>query len=184
MNFINTLIKLLPIIKISTDFKNNFFIYIDPKNILVCLNFLKNHQIFRFRILTTISCTDYPEKFNRFEISYILLAIDYPFVIHVKTNVSEFQSILSISSIFQSSVWLEREIWDMFGIYFKNNLDLRRILTDYGFPYHPLRKTFPLMGFTEVYYNFLNKKILYKPLRLSQLKNIKRLNLNWSFLKF
>jgi len=184
MQFLKSLINLLPITKISTDFSNNFFIYFEPKKLFVCLQFLKNHQIFRFRILTTISCTDYPEKNKRFELSYILMSIDFPYILHVKTNVSEFQNILSVSSIFQSAVWLEREIWDMFGVYFKNNLDLRRILTDYGFPYHPLRKTFPLMGFTEVYYNFLNKKVLYKPLKFSQIKNLKRFNSNWSLLKF
>ncbi len=182
--FLKSLTNIIPIIKIVTDYNNIFDIYVDSKNLLICLNILKKHQIYRFSVLSVISCIDYPEKEKRFELVYTMLSIDFPFIVNIKINVSEFENVLSSSALFQSGIWLEREIWDMFGVYFKNNLDLRRLLTDYGFPYHPLRKTFPLIGFSEIYYNYIYKKVLYKPVKLFQIKNLKKVNSTWLSLKF
>ena len=172
--------KLLPINYIYSDFKFYFMYKIKFKDLLLNLYFLKQHQLFRFKVLSTISCTDFPELYNRFELTYTLMSIDFPFILNIKTKVSEFTNINSSSFFFKSAVWLEREIWDMFGIYFLNNFDLRRILTDYGFPYHPLRKTFPLQGFFQVQYNFIKKKIYYINNNFSQIKPVKIVNSVWN----
>lgn len=177
-NFYN----ILPIKFLYTDFKFSFIYKIHYKDLLIILFYLKNHQNLRFNILSTISCTDYPEINLRFELTYILMSLDFPFLLHLKINISEFTELNSSSIYFKSAVWLEREIWDMFGLYFINNFDLRRILTDYGFPYHPLRKTFPLQGFFQVYYNFIKKKVYYINLITSQVKNNKFLNSTWNYI--
>ena len=108
------------------------------------------------------------------------MSVDWPIIINIKTKVSEFINVDSSSFLYKSSVWLEREIWDMFGVYFNNNLDLRRILTDYGFPYHPLRKSFPLQGYTQINYNLKTKKIYYIMNFFNQLKPLKKLGTPWS----
>ena len=180
MKSILTLNKLLPLNYIYSDLKLYFSYTINVKNLLINLYFLKNYQLFRFRILSTISCTDYPELYNRFEITYTLMSIDFPCILNLKIKISEFTNINSSSLFFKSGVWLEREIWDMFGVYFINNFDLRRILTDYGFPYHPLRKTFPLQGFTQINYNYIKKKIYYINNHFSQVKPFKNINSVWS----
>jgi NADH:ubiquinone oxidoreductase subunit C len=132
-------------------------------------------------MLSTISCIDYPELDKRFELVYTLMSLDFPLILNIKTKISEIMYINSCSIFFKNGVWLEREIWDMFGVYFVNNLDLRRILTDYGFPYHPLRKTFPLYGYSEVFYNFITKQISYKnPNYFIQFKSIKNINSVWT----
>lgn len=180
MFLVNHITKLLPINYIYTDFKYSFTYKIIFNDLLLTLYFLKQHQNFRFKILSTISCTDYPELFNRFELNYILMSIDFPFILNLKIKFSEFTSISSSSIYFKSAVWLEREIWDMFGIYFINNFDLRRILTDYGFPYHPLRKTFPLQGFLQIGYNFIKKRVYYTPISFFQNKPLKLVNSVWN----
>jgi NADH-quinone oxidoreductase subunit C len=154
-------------------------VMIHPKNLLVCIQFFKDSQLTRYKLLSTITCIDFPEMHNRFELIYTLMSIDFPHILNLRFKISEFVNIESISSLYKSSVWLEREVWDMFGIYFLNNLDLRRILTDYGFPYHPLRKTFPLQGFSEINFNFLKKKVNYIPLNLSQEKPNKNVISTW-----
>src|SRR5690606_16772658 len=111
---------------------------------------------------------DYPQKGARFEIVYNLLSLRFNTRLKVKLNINEIQTVNSIVSIYSVAGWLEREAWDMFGIIFSNHPDLRRILTDYGFEGHPLRKDFTLSGFLEVYYNELKKQVVYKPINLSQ----------------
>lgn len=175
-----TLTKLIPLNSFNTDLKNIIILFIDSKFIIIVLKFLQEYQNLRFRILSTISCTDFPELINRFELTYILMSVDWPFIINIKTKVSEFINIDSSSFLYKSSVWLEREIWDMFGVYFNNNLDLRRILTDYGFPYHPLRKSFPLQGYSQVNYNLKTKKIYYIMNFFNQFKPLKKLGTPWS----
>jgi len=174
--------NLIPVKFLYSDFKLNYILKIDYKNLLLVLFFFKQHQNFRFKILSVISCTDFPELLNRFELTYTLMSVDFPLILNVKTSISEFTNIVSSSIYYKSSVWLEREIWDMFGIYFINNFDLRRILTDYGFPYHPLRKTFPLQGFSQIYYNFIKKKPLYCKNFYNQIKPIKNINSPWNLL--
>ena len=176
----NNLIKILPIQYIYSDSKFSVSVYIYYTNLLLNLFVLNKHQNLRFKMLSTISCIDFPELENRFEIIYTLMSLDYPLILNIKTKISEFIYINSCSIYFKNAVWLEREIWDMFGVYFVNNFDLRRILTDYGFPYHPLRKTFPLQGYIQIYYNFVTKHISYSENQFSQVKSLKSLNSVWN----
>jgi len=118
--------------------------------------------------LVDICAVDYPEKKNRFEINYILLSITYNQRMVIKTYVDEITPIHSVVKIFNNSNWLEREAWDMFGIFFQNHPDLRRILTDYGFVGYPFRKDFPLTGFIEYRYDDVNKAVKGEVLELSQ----------------
>lgn len=127
--------------------------------------YLKEHK---FNILTDLSAIDYPERENRFEIIYNLLNIYDNKRVIVKFSVKDKQEVETIADLFNAAIWYEREVWDMFGIYFTNNPDLRRILTDYGFEGHPLRKDFPLTGFKEVHYDETLKKVVYAPVSLSQ----------------
>lgn len=139
--------------------RGNFFILQSRlNNLLLNLFCLKYFQFYRYNLLTTISCVDFPELENRFEINYHLLSLDYNKYLILRIKCSEFQQVESLSFLFKSAVWLEREVWDMFGVFFKNNYDLRRLLTDYGYPYHPLRKTFPLQGYSSIYYDLKKKK--------------------------
>jgi NADH:ubiquinone oxidoreductase subunit C len=172
--------NIIPVTKIYANGRFSVCCFVEHKNILMALNVLKLHQNFRFKVLSTISCTDFPELKNRFELTYTLLSVDFPIIINVKTKISEFNTIESSSMYYRSSVWLEREIWDMFGVYFINHFDLRRILTDYGYPFHPLRKTFPLQGFSYIYFNAQYKKLFYKELKLIQRKPMKNINSVWS----
>lgn len=173
------LFKILPLNYIYTDLKTNYIIKLKLKDLFSSIYILYKHQNFRFKVLSTISCTDFPELYNRFELTYILMSINFPLILNLKIKFREFNNVESLSSIYKSAVWLEREIWDLFGIYFKNNLDLRRILTDYGFLYHPLRKTFPLQGFDQLYYNLYNKKIFYRKNFFINIKPIKSFKNVW-----
>ena len=136
--------------------------------LLPFLTFLKNHTNTQFKMLIDITAVDYPSRSSRFEVVYQLLSIHYNARIRVKTNVDELTPIESVSSLFPSANWFERETWDMFGICFLNHPDLRRILTDYGFEGHPLRKDFPLTGHTEVRYSEDQKKVISEPVKLEQ----------------
>lgn len=140
-----------------------------PQNKLKILSFfLRNHSQSQYKILSDICVVDYPWKKNRFEIFYNLLSITFNSRINLIINVNEHYAIESISNFYSVAGWFEREIWDMFGIYFWNHLDLRRILTDYGFKGHPLRKDFPLTGYTEVRYFYNEKRILVEEVSLTQ----------------
>lgn len=129
--------------------------------------FLKQNQQLRFDCLLDIWAVDFLGK-NRFEVNYLLLSIINQSRVIIRTRVDEYTGLPSISDLFKSSGWLEREVWDMYGILFFGNMDLRRILTDYGFEGHPLRKDFPLSGFSEVRYDDGDKRIVYEPLEVSQ----------------
>jgi NADH:ubiquinone oxidoreductase subunit C len=108
------------------------------------------------------------------------LSIRFNNRLKVKININELESVDSIINIYKTAGWSEREAWDMFGIFFNNHPDLRRILTDYGFEGHPLRKDFPLSGFVEVYYNELKKRVVYEPLNLSQQYRLFEFNSPWN----
>ena len=138
------------------------------KNLKNVLFFLKNHSQSQFKVLSDICAIDYPWKQKRFILIYNLLSITFNSRITVITSISDEKSIDSISTIFKVAGWFEREIWDMFGIYFLNHGDLRRILTDYGFKGHPLRKDFPLTGYTQIRYSHIKKRILNEELSLEQ----------------
>lgn len=147
------------------------------------LFFLKHHTTFMFQQLIDISAVDYPERRYRFELFYNLLSLKYNNRITVTTAISEDVSVESVTSIYPAANWYERETWDMFGIFFKNHPDLRRILTDYGFKGHPLRKDFPMTGFIEIRYDDFNRRIVYETVSLAQEYRVFSLENNWSTTK-
>uniref|UniRef100_A0A6G9IG12 NADH dehydrogenase [ubiquinone] iron-sulfur protein 3 n=2 Tax=Roya TaxID=43942 RepID=A0A6G9IG12_9VIRI len=140
----------------------------NPNYIFPLLYFLKYHTNTRFSILVDICGVDYPSRKDRFEVVYNLLSIHYNCRIRVEVSVNEITPINSVVDIFSSAGWWEREVWDMFGIYFSNHPDLRRILTDYGFEGHPLRKDFPLSGYFEVRYDDSFKRVISEPIEMAQ----------------
>ena len=129
---------------------------------------LKNSEQFNFDQLIDITAIDYPSREKRFELIYIFLSMKKNKRIVLKTSINENESLDSIMQIFRASDWYERECYDLFGIKFNNHPDLRRIMTDYNFEGHPLRKDFPLTGHTEVRYNEEKKKVVYEPVKLNQ----------------
>lgn len=132
------------------------------------LNFLAKSSIIKANSLLDIWVVDYPERENRFEINYLLLSVKHEIRYIVKTLVSEYKYIHSVTNLFPSANWLEREVWDMYGVLFIEHIDLRRILTDYGFSGHPLRKDFPLTGYTELRYDDSEKRVVVEVLEASQ----------------
>jgi NADH/F420H2 dehydrogenase subunit C len=150
--------------------KGEYHIYLrDFNDLEKVMFFFKNNIICQFKILIDICGVDYIQnKKNRFEINYNLLSIKYWSRIHIKIKANEFNAIPSLIKIYKNANWYEREVWDMFGIFFKNHKDLRRILTDYGFEGFPLRKDFPQTGYIELRYNNDYKHLIYEPLELSQ----------------
>lgn len=165
--YVSFLRQLFPFIKVYV-FNDEVIIRTHPSVLYKVMDFLTNNQLLRFKVLADICGIDYPEKKNRFEVVYNLLSMDSNYRLTLTTSVREGISIDSVTSIFDSANWLEREVWDMFGVFFTKHPDMRRILTDYGFKGHPLRKDFPLTGFVEVHYDDFNKKIKYGPVSLAQ----------------
>lgn len=161
------MIKTLPIIRLELYNKESTFFL--PNNLLnESIIILKNHFKYQFKILTCISGVDYPEKLYRFQIVYELLSIKFNSRLRIKVLVNELIPINSIEKIFLGSSWWECEIWDMFGVFFNNQKNLTRLLTDYGFQGYPLRKDFPLSGFTESRYNILKNRVVYENVELAQ----------------
>ena len=132
------------------------------------VKFLKLNENCKFKQLIDIAGVDYPENEKRFQLIYLFLSHENNTRIKLIIKFEVNQSIDSITKIFPSANWMEREVFDMYGIKFKNHPDLRRILTDYGFKGHPLRKDFPLTGFNEVRYSEKDKKVIYEPVKLEQ----------------
>lgn len=152
-----------------------------PANLLKkFIFFCKNHSQTQFKLLSDICVIDYPWKKKRFKLYYNLLSIQFNSRLVIIVNTDEQNSIESICSIYNAANWFEREIWDMFGIYFTGHFDLRRILTDYGFKGYPLRKDFPLTGYTEVRYFYNEKRILVEPVSLNQDYRIFYFNNSWN----
>jgi len=139
-----------------------------PKNIYPLIFFLNKHSLCQFKSIVDIICYDAPGKKNRFSIVYSLLSTKYNLRVQVLSKVSKTEELLSVVSLYNSAGWSEREVFDFFGIFFFENKDLRRILTDYGFRGYPLRKDFPLTGYVDVYYDDNQKRICYRSLELSQ----------------
>ena len=163
-NFLKT--KELEFSNLSID---NFIGYkILPENLLNVLKFLKENKELRFTILTDLFSADFPERDKRFEVVYSLLSLKLNRRILLKIEVAEDEPVNSLTSIYSAACWYEREIFDMFGIEFKDARDLRRILTDYGFKGHPLRKDFPLTGHVQVRYDETLEKVIYEPVLLDQ----------------
>ncbi len=144
------------------------FINIDSDNLISSILFLKTNEKCRFKQLIDITAVDYPEKEKRFKVVYLLLSHENNLRISINTNINENEVIPSLTKIFPSANWMEREVFDMYGVKFKDHPDLRRILTDYGFEGYPLRKDFPLTGHTEVRYSEDKKKVISEPVKLEQ----------------
>ena len=147
---------------------NQLFIDVNHEDIVSTILFLKTNKKCKFKQLVDITAVDYPEKEKRFKIVYLLLSHEKNLRIIINVEVEENVSIHSITKIFPSANWMEREVFDMYGIKFKDHPDLRRILTDYGFEGFPLRKDFPLTGHTEVRYSESKKKVVSEPVKLDQ----------------
>ena len=136
--------------------------------IVKVLSLLRDDQNCQFKQLVDITAVDRPDHAERFEVVYNMLSLKLNQRVRVKVATDERTPIASATAAFSSAIWLEREVWDMFGIFFSNHPDLRRILTDYGFEGHPLRKDFPLTGFKEVRYDEEQKRVIYEPVKLTQ----------------
>ena len=137
-------------------------------DLIEVVQFLKSNDKCKFRQLIDIAGVDYPENDKRFQLVYLFLSHENNLRIKILIKFQTNETINSLTKIFPSSNWMEREVFDMYGIKFKNHPDLRRILTDYGFKGHPLRKDFPLTGFNEVRYSEKEKKVVYEPVKLEQ----------------
>ena len=144
------------------------YLNIDNKDLQNVILFLKTNNQTKFKQLIDITAVDYPENEKRFELIYLFLSHEKNLRIKILIKFQIKQMISSLTKIFPSSNWMEREVFDMYGIKFKNHPDLRRILTDYGFKGHPLRKDFPLTGNTEVRYSETKKKVVSEPVKLEQ----------------
>ncbi|MFL2802531.1 MAG: NADH-quinone oxidoreductase subunit C [Paracoccaceae bacterium] len=129
---------------------------------------LKNNNICKFRTLIDITAIDYPEEEERFILVYHYLSMQQNIRIRIKSSIKDGQVVPSITNLFTAANWFEREVFDMYGILFSNHPDMRRILTDYGFKGHPLRKDFPTTGYLELRYDQERKKVVYEPVKLTQ----------------
>ena len=147
---------------------SELLIEINENDLIEVIQFLKSHEKCKFKQLIDIAGVDFPEDEKRFKLVYLFLSHENNNRIKVSLKLNPDQNINSITKIFPSANWMEREVFDMYGVKFKNHPDLRRILTDYGFKGHPLRKDFPLTGFNEVRYSEKEKKVVYEPVKLEQ----------------
>jgi len=153
----------------SSKIKNDqIFLNIDSNDIIDVILFLKNDENTNFKQLIDITAVDYPENEKRFKLVYLLLSHEFNTRILIDCFINENEIPPSLTKIYPSANWMEREVFDMYGISFKDHPDLRRILTDYGFKGYPLRKDFPLTGHNEVRYSEEEKKVIYEPVNLEQ----------------
>ena len=156
--------------KIHNSVINNdeLLVEVGENDLTEVVQFIKSNEKLKFRQLIDIAGVDYPEEEKRFNLIYLFLSHENNSRLKLLVKFETSQTINSITKIFPSANWMEREVFDMYGIKFKNHPDLRRILTDYGFKGHPLRKDFPLTGFNEVRYSEKEKKVVYEPVKLEQ----------------
>jgi len=157
----------LPILAFDSQ-DTSLVISVKPEDLLFTLEILKKHTNTQYTCLSSVSGVDYPERSRRFEVSYDLLSIKFNSRIRVKTFVDELTPLESSVSVFPGANWWEREFWDMFGVFFDKNSEIKRILTDYGFEGHPLRKDFPLSGYVESRYDDSTKRVVCEPLENAQ----------------
>ena len=164
--------KMVPrLVNAAVVIHNEPILHCEPASVPPLMEFLKMHSGTRCKQLVDITAVDIPSREKRFEVVYQLLSHEQNSRIRVKTFVggsSGEDSVPSIAGIFSSANWLEREVWDMYGVYFAGHPDLRRILTDYGFQGHPMRKDFPLSGFVECRYDASKKRVVTEPVELAQ----------------
>ncbi|XP_072013981.1 NADH dehydrogenase [ubiquinone] iron-sulfur protein 3, mitochondrial-like [Amphiura filiformis] len=149
-------------------YTNELEIMIHPEGIIPVCTFLKDHHAAQFKSFVDLTAVDVPTRAFRFELVYNFLSLRYNERIRVKTYADELTAVDSLMPVFKAADWQEREVWDMFGVFFSNHPDLRRILTDYGFEGHPMRKDFPLSGYVEVRYDDELKRVVCEPLELAQ----------------
>ena len=147
---------------------NQIYLGIDSEDLIDVVLLIKTNKDTKFKQLIDITVVDYPERSKRFKIVYLFLSHEFNQRMILSYDISENEVISSLTPIFPSANWMEREVFDMYGVSFKDHPDLRRILTDYGFEGHPLRKDFPLTGHTEVRYNEGQKKVISEPVKLEQ----------------
>ena len=147
---------------------NQVYLYIDSSDLIAVTLFLKTNKFTKFRQLIDITAVDYPENSKRFKMVYLFLSHEFNQRIILSFDVNENEVVTSITKTFPSANWMEREVFDMYGVKFKDHPDLRRILTDYDFKGHPLRNDFPLTGHNEVRYSEDKKKVIYEPVKLEQ----------------
>lgn len=181
----NSYLKLLNFVltdKINSFKKTDsyYILSIDSKNLLDVILFLKDSEISLFKMLMDIIITDYPNKKDRFSINYSLLSIKYNTRIFLNFEVNELTYVSSIVNIYKASCWLERECWDMFGVFFENHPDLRRILSDYGFNGYPLRKDFPLTGYLEMRYDDGQKRVIFETIEMTQEYRVFNFRSTWN----
>jgi len=141
---------------------------VQRESIVRVLTYLRDDQNCQFKQLMDLTAVDFPEREERFDLIYNLLSLKQNHRIRVKVSTDEATPVASVASVFSSAIWFEREVWDMYGVLFTGHPDLRRILTDYGFDGHPLRKDFPLTGYVEVRYDEDQKRVVYEPVKLTQ----------------
>ena len=153
----------------SSEIKHNqIYLTIDSEDIIDVILFLKTSENTKFRQLVDITAVDYPENDKRFSLVYLFLSHEFNTRIIIQSSINENEVVPTITKIYPAANWMEREVFDMYGINFKDHPDLRRILTDYGFEGFPLRKDFPLTGHNEVRYSEDEKKVIYEPVKLEQ----------------
>lgn len=148
--------------------KGQLVIRANRDKITKVLQFLRDNRECKFKLMIDLTAVDYPDRKERFEVVYNLLSIANNQRIRVTTSATEETQVPSVVSVYSAAGWYEREVWDMYGIYFSGNPDLRRILTDYGFEGHPLRKDFPLTGYVELRYDNEQRRVVYEPVKLTQ----------------
>lgn len=165
--FSQHIVKLVPIITIQ-QIKNEWIISLLPEHLLLSMKFFKKHIGLQYSLLSCISGVDFLGKDYRFCVSYDLLSLTFAQRLRVKIFLNEITPVTSVVSVFPCANWWEREVWDMYGIFFENHPDLRRILSDYGFEGFPLRKDFPLYGYIELRYDENHKRIVAEPVEFAQ----------------
>ncbi len=163
----------------SSIFKAEHTIFVSYKELLFSLTCLKFHLNYQYTLLSAITGVDFIYSKYRFSVVYELLSIKFNSRLRLKIAVNEITSVPSAINIFKNANWWEREIWDLYGIYFENHPDLRRILTDYGFEGYPFRKDYPITGFVELRYDQHKKRIIIEPIELAQDFRIFKFATNW-----
>jgi len=167
LKIFNELSKLIPLLTYQES-KDEIIVVVPSSKIVFVLKFLKQHIGYQYNLLSCISGVDLLDKNYRFSVVYDLLSLVYNSRIRVKIFVNEITFVHSSVNVYINANWWEREVWDLYGIYFERHPDLRRILTDYGFEGHPMRKDFPLSGFLELRYDESKKRVVSEPLQLTQ----------------
>lgn len=166
-NILKYLRDFLPLVAVDFE-KTSLVVSVKPEDLLFVLKVLKFHSNTQYSLLTSVAGVDYPFRKRRFEVVYDLLSVHFNSRVRVKTFVDETTPLVSAASVFPAATWWEREVWDLFGVFFEENVEIKRILTDYGFEGHPLRKDFPLSGYVESRYDDSLKRVVCEPLEHAQ----------------